>query len=177
MVAREADANRRSSADLVRQNPDHVLEELARATQGPSLFAPQRHRLLPADVNGERLRRIIRTAHEHHPDDFQTLLGTRGVGPATIRSLSLLAELIYDAAARNGERRWADYAWAHGGKDGTPFPVDRSTYDRNIATLTDAVRRARLGRTQETEALRRLVRAVPDGPRHRHRDRSLQCLE
>ena len=167
MVAREAEANRRCSAELIRQNPDRVLDELAHITQGPSLFAPQRHSLLPQDVNGKRLGRIIRAAHERHPTDFHTLLDTRGVGPATIRSLSLLAELIYNApachrdpartaASRDG-RRWADYAWAHGGKDGTPFPVDRPTYDRNIALLTESIRHARVGRTEQTEALRRLA--------------------
>jgi hypothetical protein len=55
-------------------------------------------------------------------------------------------------------RHWADYSYAHGGKDGTPFPVDRTTYDRNIAVLTDAVRRARLGENAKFEALRRLSR-------------------
>jgi hypothetical protein len=52
-------------------------------------------------------------------------------------------------------RRWADYSYAHGGKDGTPFPVDRDTYDRNIAILTDAVRRARLGENDKFHALKR----------------------
>ena len=58
-----------------------------------------------------------------------------------------------------GGKRWADYAYAHGGKDGTPFPVDRATYDRSIGVLTDAVRRARVGDSLKTEALRRLARA------------------
>ena len=49
------------------------------------------------------------------------------------------------------------FAFAHGGKDGTPFPVDRETYDRSIAVLTDAVRKARVGNTEKTEALRRLA--------------------
>jgi hypothetical protein len=125
-------------------------------------------------VNTKRLRKIIVTAHEEHPEDFQSLLGTRGVGPATIRSLALLAEVIFDAPASHrdpaapvaemGERqgrRWADYSYAHGGKDGTPFPVDRATYDRNIAILTDAVRRARLGENEKFHALRRLARHDP----------------
>ncbi len=51
----------------------------------------------------------------------------------------------------------ADYAYAHGGKDGTPFPVDRDTYDRNIALLTDAVRKARVGQNEKMNALRRLA--------------------
>lgn len=169
MVADEAEANRAGSTALVREKPDHVLEELQRCTAGPTLFAPSRHRLLPVDVNTKRLKQIIIDAHEQHPDNFEALLGTRGVGPATIRSLSLLAELIFQAPAshrdpaepkydRQGSQspRWADYSYAHGGKDGTPFPVDRQLYDESIAVLTDAVLRARLGENEKVHALRRI---------------------
>ena len=114
--------------------------------------------MLPADINVKRLKKIIVSAHEQHPQDFETLLELRGVGPATIRSLSLLAEIIFQAPpsrrdpatpreelppSKSDPRQWADYSYAHGGKDGTPFPVDRANYDQNIAVLTDAVRKAR----------------------------------
>ena len=182
MVAREATANRDQSAALVRENPDWLLGQIERYTEGPSLFAPKRHRLLPRDVNGRRLRKILIDAHENQPASFETLLGTKGVGPATVLSLSLLAELIFDTPASHRDptdrfrapaeksppadsasdptktvRRWADYAYAHGGKDGTPFPVDRETYDRNIAVLVEAVRRARIGDNEKMNALRRLT--------------------
>ena len=169
MVADEAGANRDASAGLVRWNPDKLMYEARRLTEGPSLFAPAHHALLPQDANLPRLEKIVRQAHERNPQDFATLLGTEGVGAATVRSLSLLAELIYDAPASHRDpahepppasngRRWADYAYAHGGKDGTPFPVDRTTYDRSIAVLSDAVRKARVGDRDKTEALRRLAR-------------------
>jgi hypothetical protein len=175
MVAAEADGNRGASAELVRWNPDKLMYEARKMTEGPSLFAPAHHALLPEDANLDRLERIVRGAHERNPADFATLLGSPGVGAATVRSLSLLAELIYDAPASHRDpayepppsgaatsgaqsRRWADYAYAHGGKDGTPFPVDRRTYDQSIAVLTDAVRRARVGDSLKTEALRRLAK-------------------
>ncbi|HID22812.1 MAG TPA: DUF763 domain-containing protein [Planctomycetaceae bacterium] len=60
-------------------------------------------------------------------------------------------------ATNEPERRWADYSYAHGGKDGTPFPVDRRSYDRNIAVLLDAVRRARMGQNEKVQALKRLA--------------------
>jgi hypothetical protein len=172
MVAREAEDNRRASAALVRENPDWLLAEIERCTEGPTLFAPARHPVLPADVNVNRLKKIVVAAHEKHPEDFETLLGIRGVGPAAVRSLSLLAEIIFQAppsyrdlatplpqeTGEGAERpRWADYSYAHGGKDGTPYPVDRATYDRNIGVLTDAVRRARLGENDKFNALRRLA--------------------
>lgn len=186
MVAGEAGENREKSAALVRENPDWLLSQIERYTEGPTLFAPKHHRLLPEDMNSRHLRRILVNAHERHPDSFEALLGTRGVGRATILSLSLLAEVIFDAPASHRDpaerfcvpaqesnearpsaeraeigphrpdRKWADYAYAHGGKDGTPFPVDRATYDRNIAILIEAVRKARLGDNDKMAALRRI---------------------
>jgi hypothetical protein len=192
MVAQEAQSNRSGSAEIVRENPDWVCSQIERYTEGPTLFAPRNHRLLPSDVNRRPLRRILVTAHEQQPNSFEALLGTQGVGPATVLSLSLLAELIFDAPAshrdpaerfrppaapsqgephradqrpedrhragqRPEDRNWADYAYAHGGKDGTPFPVDRASYDQNIALLTEAVRKARIGQNDKMNALRRLA--------------------
>ncbi|HEV3301012.1 MAG TPA: DUF763 domain-containing protein [Planctomycetaceae bacterium] len=172
MVAGEAQSNRSASAAVICENPDWLCSQIERYTEGPTLFAPRNHRLLPHDVNRKHLRRILIAAHEKQPSSFEALLGTQGVGPATVLSLSLLAELIFDAPASHrdpaerfrlpaptpsGERHWADYSYAHGGKDGTPFPVDRETYDRNIAILTDAVRKARIGQNEKMTALRRLT--------------------
>jgi len=180
MVAEEAGENRQASAALVREPSAWLLSEVERLTEGPTLFAPARHPVLKLDVNEKRLKKILCSVHEKHPADFESLLGLEGVGPATIRSLSLLAEIIFRAPpshrdvtkrrslASSGRsealestsepRRWPDYAHAHGGKDGTPFPVDRETYDRNIVVLTDAVRKARLGQNDKFAALRRLSR-------------------
>ncbi|MFW6060241.1 MAG: DUF763 domain-containing protein [Phycisphaeraceae bacterium] len=184
MVATEADHSRRASTELVRENPDRIANELARFTAGPTLFAPAHHHLKLTDVSTTRLRKVLRDVHEQHPADFHALLGAPGVGPATVRSLALLAELIYEAPPahrdltpalphRHAPRRWADYSYAHGGKDGTPFPVDRETYDRSTAVLTDALRRARLGDREKTAALRRLAKwsrsqpAAVAGPKSR----------
>lgn len=166
MVAAEADANRISSAALVREHPDWLMREVERLTSGPTLFAPTHHRVLDLNVNRQRLRQIVVAAHELHPQNFETLLGHPGVGPATIRSLSLIAEIIFDAPASHRDpltppdplrkREWADYSFAHGGKDGTPFPVDTATYDRNITVLQQAIDQSRLGDTDKLEALKRL---------------------
>lgn len=174
MVASEAGKNRVASATLVREHPNEVLNLLREQADGPTLFAPTHHPVLPGDIDVSRLEKIVRVAHERHPKDFETLLGTPSVGPATIRSLALIAELLYGAPTSHRDpasahkkesseptqpaRKWADYSYAHGGKDGHPFPVDRSTYDRSIAVLTDAVRKARIGETDKCDALKRLAR-------------------
>jgi hypothetical protein len=177
MVAAEADANRKGSAELIGWNPDKLMFELRKWTDGPTLFAPEHHEVLPSDVNIDRLEKVIRGAHEQQPSDFTALLGAKGVGPATVRALSLLAELIYDAPASHRDpadatklppvlkdRAWADYSYAHGGKDGTPHPVDRPTYDTSIAVLSDAVRKARVGDTEKTDALKRLTKLTRTRP-------------
>ena len=168
MVAEEGGENRKASAALVREPPGWLLGEIERLTEGPTLFAPARHPVLDLDVDRSRLKRILIGAHEQNPRDFETLLGLQGVGLATVRSLALLAEIIFQAPPSRRDptvskdagsmRRWADYSYTHGGKDGTPFPVDRDTYDRNIAVLTDAVRKARLGENEKFDALRRLAK-------------------
>jgi hypothetical protein len=163
MIASEAGDNRRGCADLARQNPDWLLGEIRRLTEGPTLFAPRHHAVLPADVNLAHLEKVLILAHENHPKDFEALLGTRQVGPATVRSLSLLAEIIHNAPpsrrepTETAQRKWATYSYAHGGKDGHPFPVDRTTYDQNARILLDAVRKARLGESEKADALKRLA--------------------
>ncbi len=171
MTASEADANRSASVDLIGWNPDKLMFELRKFTEGPTLFAPVHHEVLPEDVNVDRLEKIVRQTHEEQPGDFKALLGAKGVGPATVRALSLLAELIYDAPASHKDpgdakgklppvlagRNWADYSYAHGGKDGTPHPVDRPTYDTSINVLTEAVRKSRVGETEKTDALKCLA--------------------
>lgn len=163
MIAREAGDNRRGCAELARQKPDWLLGEISRLTEGPTLFAPSHHAVLSGDVNLDRLHKTLILAHENHPKDFETLLGTRQVGPATVRSLSLLAEVIYNAPpsrrdpTQSAQRKWADYSYAHGGKDGHPFPVDRTAYDQSIRILLEAVRKARAGETEKADALKRLA--------------------
>lgn len=187
MVAREADASRSASLDLIREHPDRILREVQLMTKGPSLFAPKHHQVLPENVNSRRLKQIIPQIHEATPDSYRQLLGLDGVGPATVRSLALVAEIIFQApvcqrdpavasaGAATGvsedqtpqdafTRRWADYSYAHGGKDGTPFPVDRATYDLNIHKLTEAIRKARMGEPDRFQALRRLSEITSASP-------------
>lgn len=161
MVAAEADRSRERSAELARIQPDRLLREI---TAGPSLFMPEHHPVLPEDINPVRLGRVLKLAYERQPQDFESLLGTAGVGPSTVRSLALIAELVYGepACRRDITRRWSPadpptFSHAHGGKDGFPFPVDRPTYDRSIDLLESAVRRAKIDPEGKDQALYRLT--------------------
>jgi len=152
MVAAESAAAREASAQLAQQKPVWLLGELKRLQR---LELPARHELLLRDIHPERLGRIFIKTYEQQPQDFERLLGLKGVGPKTIRALSLLSELIYGTPL--SFRDPARFSFAHGGKDGTPYPVDRPTYDRSIKVLKRAIKRAKLGRREELEAFRRLA--------------------
>jgi len=162
MVADEASASRQACAEVARIEPAKILAEVG---QGPSLFLPARHAVHTEDVDARWLGRLWRLVYEHQPADFERLLGLAGVGPKAVRSLALVAELVYGASPSRkdpGTHSWqrlrpAAFSYAHGGKDGHPFPVDRELYDRNIAILEDAVRRARVDANQKDHALRRLA--------------------
>lgn len=82
------------------------------------------------------------------------MLGMKGVGAKTVRALALVSELVYGApASRNDPAR---YSFAHGGKDGYPYPVDRPAYDASIEFLSDALRESKVGREEKMKAFRRL---------------------
>jgi len=153
MVAREADDSRRVSAEIARERPDKALREIERANE---LALPARHEISLADINPRRLQKILLHTYEQPPQGFEQLLATQGVGAKTIRALAMIADLVYGAPMCH--RDPAAYSFAHGGKDGTPYPVDRANYDRSISVVKKAVERAKLGQSETTDALRRLSR-------------------
>jgi len=115
---------------------------------------PRRHELiafLDIDENG---RKALQMAYELQPSSYEELVALRGLGPKSIRALALISELIYGASPS-----WKDpakFSFAHGGKDGTPFPVDRATYDDTIRILHDAVEEAKLEKKDKYNAIKRL---------------------
>jgi hypothetical protein len=153
LVAAEGEANRTTSVELARSGPGPVVRELERMR---SLEMPYRHHVRLSDLDPGRVERVLLSAYEAQPADFTALLAVPGVGAKGLRALALVAELTYGRPA--SVRDPVSYAFAHGGKDGTPFPVDRSTYDATIESLRRALHEARAGRTERVAALRRLGR-------------------
>ncbi|MGB3129575.1 MAG: DUF763 domain-containing protein [Dehalococcoidia bacterium] len=138
------------------ENPEALVRELNTLK---SLDLPSRHHLSLHDLHPEYLEKIFLSTYERKPEGFENLLGMQGVGPKTIRALSLVSELVWGVAPSFNDP--ARYSFAHGGKDGIPYPVDRKTYDKTTAILARAVRKAKLGNREEMEALRRLHRVFP----------------
>ncbi len=154
LVASDSAATRRVSTMLAAERPEVTLGAVTRAS--PELVMPVRHPLFPElDVSGSRLYQTLLSTYEQPPGDFEALVGRDGVGPRTLRALALAAELIYGASPST--RDPARFAFAHGGKDGTPFPVDRDTYDRTIEVLGAAINRAKVDRSERVAAFRRLA--------------------
>ncbi len=151
LVAREAAPAREVLPELAQKPPDLLVAELQRVQ---SLRLPPRHALLLSDIHPQRLESVFLRTYEAAAPDFERLLAVPGLGPKGLRALALLAELLYGAPA--SFRDPARFSFAHGGKDGTPYPVDRATYDRTIAVLERAVRQARLGEREELNTLRRI---------------------
>lgn len=152
LVAGEGEGNRRVSVELARQGPGPVVHELRRMRE---LSMPRHHALQLHDLDPGRVERVLVRAYEADPVDYTSLLAVPGVGAKGLRALALVAELTYGEPA--SVRDPASYAFAHGGKDGTPFPVDRATYDATIESLRRAVAEAGVGRSEKVQALKRLA--------------------
>lgn len=151
MVAKESRGCRDISAFLAIQEPDKIVNEFNKIKE---LNLPRRHPVLLKDIRKENLRRILEKTYEKKPDGFEALLATEGVGPKTIRALSLISELIYGKPA--SFRDPVRFSFTHGGKDGYPYPVNKKQYDLSIHILKEAVNQAKIGRTEKLSALKRL---------------------
>lgn len=142
LVAKKSKKTRTTSAKLVKDEFPTLLDDLKVLDYVNLKF------------DKKRLEKSLRTANDAAPENFEQLLGTRGVGPKTIQALSLVSEIIY--GAKPSYKDPARYSYAFGGKDGIPYPVDRETYDKSIDIIERAVKRAKLGYYERMQALQRL---------------------
>jgi hypothetical protein len=167
-----AERCRQAGLDLARNGPGRAVSVLRRyrgsASRALSLFAdldpqeaplphlrlPHRHEIRATDVMLRRLQATLAAAAERGPKDFADLLLMPGVGPRTIEALAFVAEIVHGTASRFSDP--ARFAWAHGGKDGHPFPVPLLVYDETLRVLKRAVNRAKLGSGEALAAIRRL---------------------
>lgn len=159
LIAKESEASRNTVARIARKPAEQVLSEIK---QLQALDLPGRHHVAIHDIHPQRLHKILLSTYERQPENFETLLGMPGVGPKTIRALALISELVYgDGASVTDPAR---FSFAHGGKDGHPYPVNRAVYDRSIDILHRAVEAAKIGRSEKVQELKRLNGLVSDRP-------------
>jgi hypothetical protein len=172
LTDRRAAASRQGQVDLLGSlGPDRIVRELARLEPRPApppeetdepllphLVLPDHHDVRAEDVVLKRLHGAFAAAADRGPRDFAELLLVPGVGARTVKSLAMVAEVVHGAPYRFSDP--ARFAYAHGGKDGHPFPVPLKVYDETIRVLKSAVGRARLGESEELAAIRRLDAAA-----------------
>ena len=120
------------------------------------LSMPAHHDVRAGDVDLKRLGAVLAIAHDSDLRDFASMLLLEGLGPRTLQSLALIAEVVHGAPARFADP--ARFSFAHGGKDGHPFPVPLKTYDESLGVLRRSLQSARLGDTLKIDGFRRLDR-------------------
>jgi len=160
---------KRAQAALLAVVHDHPEKTLRAARQlepagnhdsssagGQLLLMPLHHEVRADDVDLKRLGGVLAVAYERDLHDFAELLLLERLGPRTLQSLALIAEVVHGAPCRFSDP--ARFSFAHGGKDGHPFPVPLKTYDASLDFLRTSLDRARLGDRDKLDGFRRLER-------------------
>jgi len=117
----------------------------------------------PPPTPPRHIERVLYSLYEAKPSTIEELVMQEGVGPATLRSLVLVAELVYGIPVSHADPVSAPldpfrYAYIVGGKDGVPFPFRKDYAEKVIEFLRDVVEEARLDPKSKRQVLRRLER-------------------
>ena len=150
LTAKEASSTREGMMKITREKPELMLQEIQQ------LVLPSHHDIRSEDVDLKRLGTVLWLAYDNRSENFEELLLLQGLGPRTLQSLTLVSEVIHGTPSRFKDP--ARFAFAHGGKDGHPFPVPLKVYDESITTLQTAVQRSKLGQTDKQEAIKALTK-------------------
>ncbi|WP_293889203.1 MULTISPECIES: DUF763 domain-containing protein [unclassified Sphingobacterium] len=158
LTAAEAAANRAGIMTLVGEDSFKVIQEFAK------LVMPSHHDVRASDVNLKRLGAMLYVARESPLIDFEDLLLLKGIGPRTLQSLALVSEVIHGAPSRFKDP--ARFSFAHGGKDGHPFPVPLTIYDESIQILKKGIEKSKLGHGDKLKSVHKLHQVVLDSERN-----------
>ncbi|MBQ6219514.1 MAG: DUF763 domain-containing protein [Methanosphaera sp.] len=168
------------SVDLINDNPEHLRTYFRRKDSKQTLLTdyfdfnnveedptgflnqksftmPAHHEVLDMDLS-DRDFKVLKNAYEIQPENYQELISLKGIGPKKIRALALISDLIYGK-----EASWEDpvkYSFAHGGKDGFPYPVDKEVYDHSIETIRESLKQAKLDDKEKYDAIKRLNKYI-----------------
>jgi hypothetical protein len=174
LVAKKSKQNKEISTGLVTEEPRTFLKDIKLITEKQNHLIKQRripgftdtqlenrefnwHPVLKEKFDLKRLKKTTLFANFHQPKNFEHLLSLRGIGPKTIRALSLVAEIIY--GTRPSYEDPARYSFAHGGKDYVPYPIDRKVYDETIHILEKGIKISKISNKEKLAAQKRLIKA------------------
>lgn len=141
-------ATRKGVLDVSTYHPDQMIREIRK------IIMPAHHDVRVKDIDMKRLGSVIALAHEQDLQNFESLLLLKGLGPRTLQSLTLVSEIIHGTKSRFEDP--ARFSFAHGGKDGHPFPVPTKIYDEVIEVMDKSVQKAKIGLTDKQQALKSL---------------------
>jgi uncharacterized protein len=144
----QATSTRSGILEIAREKPATTLDEIRK------IVMPRHHEVQQGDVNLKRLGAVLMLAQEANVQNFESLLLLEGLGPRTLQSLTLVSEVIHGTPSRFHDP--ARFSFAHGGKDGHPFPVPVKVYDETISTLREAVEKSKIGASDKSNAIKRL---------------------
>lgn len=153
LVSNNNNLMRQTSCDILKIPPEKVVGEIEKIKNSYHTLKLPRGHAIPRT---SYLNKSLRTAYEQHPSDFEQLLRIQGVGPSTLRALCLVAEVAFGVKASYSDP--VRYSFAHGGKDGFPFPVNEADIENSYTILRKALRRARAGHNEQLQALKNLSR-------------------
>ena len=152
LVDGQAAPAQRALLEIVSDDPEKTLNEARKLTM------PRHHDVRTSDIDLKRLGAVLALAYEREFHDFGELLLLEKLGPRTLQSLALVAEVVHGTPTRFADP--ARFSFAHGGKDGHPFPVPLKTYDQSISVLRRALDAAKLGHPEKLDGFKRLDRFV-----------------
>lgn len=152
LTAGEAAPSRKGILDISHTSSEQIMKDFAQ------LILPAHHEVRASDVDLKKLGALLYQTRETQPENFEELLLLKGVGPRTLQSLALVSEVIHGTQTRFQDP--ARFSFAHGGKDGHPFPVPLTIYDETISILQKGIEKSKLGNSEKLKAVHQLHKIV-----------------
>lgn len=175
LTAPKSRENKKISKELATEEPKTFLRDITLISKKSNSLIKQKrlagfaemelpdvefhwHQVVQEKFDLKRLEKTIFAVRAESPENFEQLLALEGIGPRTIRALSLVAEIIY--GARPSYEDPARYSFAHGGKDSVPEPINLSVLNSTISILERAIKKARIENKEKESARERLYSLI-----------------
>lgn len=155
LVDPSAETLQQNMIELTNEKPSEIIKAMKSAEM------PNRHDVRKEDINTARLASVLDLAYNREIEKFEDLIDMHGVGPRTLKALAMASEVIHGDATRFDDP--ARFAFAVGGKDGRPHPIDTKSFDETVTMLQDTIDRSKMGDKDKSDGLKRLHKAAVSG--------------
>ena len=155
LVDPSAETLQQNMIELTNEKPTEIIKAMKSAEM------PNRHDVRKEDINTARLASVLDLAYNREIEKFEDLVDMHGVGPRTLKALAMASEVIHGDATRFEDP--ARFAFAVGGKDGRPHPIDTKSFDETVTMLQDTIDRSKMGDKDKSDGLKRLHKAAVSG--------------